>query len=1016
MASISHFSIKRSVTTTLIIIVMVLTGLLGLKNMSSQLMPDFDIPVSMVNVIWLGASPEDVDKLITSEVVKAIKGIEGIKSVQGHSSQNASNVVINFKYGTDVDEKIREIQTKVNNIKNDLPKDIQEPIINKIDLNAAPIITYNLYGPDLVELYGVADSTIKPILEKITGVAQVNINGGYEEEIKIETTPERLSAYSLNIATLKNILMASNINMPLGTMKEGDKEFVVKVKGEIKTLEAVKNIVISNNNGNLVKVSDVADVSLGIKDIESYARQNGNDSVRISIVKTKDGNTVSIAKDVKKAMKEMEERVHGAQIALVEDNSVQINESIGAVTEAALIGIVLASIVLFIFLKNTRATLVVAIAIPISIVFTFALLYLKGITLNIISLMGLSLGVGMLVDNSIVVIDNIYRHFIELKEDRITASALGASEMSVPIIAATIAHNAVFIPVIVKEGMAKEIFHDMSYSIIFSLFASLIIALTFVPMATSKFLDPNKSISDEGKIMKRMKDIYDKIINFAFSHKKIILISSTLTLIASLVIGGLFLKVQFMPEMDTGRYSIKGTLAKGLDIQKANDIALAIEDIISKDSYTVDYSVTVKSSDVSISVKIPDKKDRKESIDEVISEIRTKLNTIPDVKLTVAVASNQGGGGGSSSSLQLKLLGTDLESLQEFSGKIVDELRKNPSLVDIQSTATGGNPELTLDIDRDKAQYYGLKVSDIATFVSYQIKGTDAFSIKADGKDINVNVRLKEDYRNGMDKLLNLDISTPNGLVKLKEFASVQVGEGASTISKEDGDYIVTISANPNNIDLSEGTKIMKETFEKSKVSGDIRYKFGGNQEQLADVMGDLLFALIVSVFLIYFILAAQFESFTTPIIIMSSLPLSVIGVVIGLLITKTKFDIMVMIGIIMLGGIVVNNAIVLVDYIKILLEKNYPVEDAVKIAGKTRLRPIIMTTCTTTFGMIPLALGIGQGSEYYQGMAVTVIFGLLFSTFLTLVIIPILYTVEDRIKSKFKKEKKESTSIFKNI
>lgn len=1015
MASISHFSIKRSVTTTLIIVVMILTGLLGLRNMSSQLMPDFDIPVSMVNIVWLGASPEDVDKLITDEVVKAIKGIEGIKTVQGHSSQNSSTVVINYKYGVDVDEKIREIQTKVNNIKNTLPSDIQEPVINKIDLNASPIITYNLYGPNLVELYSIADNTIKPVLEKITGVAQVNIDGGYEEEIKIETTPERLSAYSLNISSLKGILMAANINIPLGSMKEGDKEFVVKVKGEIKTLEEVKNIVISNNNGNLVKVSDVADVSLGIKDIESYARQNGNDSVRISVVKTKDGNTVNIAKDVKKVMAEMEGRVQGAQIALVDDNSVQINDSIGAVTEAAIIGIILASIVLFVFLKNIRATFVVAIAIPISIVFTFALLYMKGITLNIISLMGLSLGVGMLVDNSIVVIDNIYRHFIDLKEDRVTASALGASEMAVPIIAATLSHTAVFIPVIVKEGMAKEIFHDLSYSIIFSLLASLVIALTFVPMSTSKFLDPNKSISDEGRLMRKMKALYEKLLNYTFLNKKKVLGFSVLTLVLSIVIGSLFLKVQFMPEMDNGKYSITGTLAKGLDIEKSNNIALAIENIIKDDSFTEEYSVTVKASQISVSVKVPDKGDRKESLDYIINEIREKLNVIPDIKLTVARASNNGGGGSSSGSLQLKLLGNNLDELNSYSNLVVNELKKDSSLVDIQSSNAGGNPELVLDIDRDKAQYYGLKVSDIATFVSYQIKGTDAFSIKSNGKDVDVTVRLKEDYRNGIDKLLNLDITTPIGLVKLKEFATVQVSEGASTITKEDGDYIVTISANPNNIDLSEGTKIMKAASEKVELPPSIKYKFGGNQEQLTDVMGDLIFALIVSVFLIYFILAAQFESFTTPLIIMSSLPLSIIGVVIGLLITNTKFDIMVMIGIIMLGGIVVNNAIVLVDYIKILLEKNYSVEDAVKTAGKTRLRPIIMTTCTTTFGMIPLAFGIGQGSEYYQGMAVTVIFGLLFSTFLTLVIIPILYSIEDKIKTRFKKKANNDISIFKN-
>lgn len=1004
MNSISHFSIKRSVTTTLIIVTMVVAGIMGMMSMSSQLLPDFDIPVAMVNIVWVGASPEDIDKLITSEVEESIKGIDGIKSVKGYSNQNASTVVVNLKYGTDVDEKVREIQTKINNIKNDLPKDIRDPVISKIDINASPIVIYNIFGSDLVELYRVAKDTIKPSLEKVTGIAQVNISGGLEEEIRVEVDPTKLAIYSLNIMTVKNILAASNINVPLGSLKEGDKEFVVKVRGEIETVEEVKNIVISNNDGKTVRLSDIAEIKFSVKDIESYARQNGRDSVRIEIVKSKDGNTVEITKEIKEIMKNTKEKLpSNLEFVLAQDNSVSIEQSIGTVKSNAISGIILAAIVLLIFLKNMRATLIVSLAIPISVVFTFALLYLKGITLNIISLMGLALGVGMLVDNSIVVIDNIYRRINELKEDKFTAAANGASEMAIPIITSTATTVAVFLPIVMKEGMAKEIFHDMSYSITFALVSSLIIALIFVPMAASKFLDPKTAMTKESRFFEKVKDMYIKLLDKALKYKKRTLALVIILFVVSVIASVFTLKTEFMPQMDSGEYSISGTLAKGLDVNKANRIAEEIEKIIKEDKYTIDYSVSISAEKVTVNTKINEKSKRKESMDEVISEVRNKLQNIPDVKLIVSNAGG-GSGGGGDGSIALKLYGNDLAVLKTFSEQVLEQVKKEKGIVDVKSSYEGGNPELILDIDREKAQYYGLRVSDIATFISYQIKGTDAFTIKSSGNDIDVTVRLAEDNRNSIEKILDLELNTPTGIVKLREVASLSIEEGASTIEKEDGQNIVTISGNPDRIDLATATNKMKNAVKTFKIPNGITYEFGGNQEQFQDVMKDLLFGLTVAVFLIYFILAAQFESYTLPMIIMGSVPLSVIGVLTGLMVTNVKFNIMVMVGIIMLAGIVVNNAIVLLDYVNVLREKGKGIDEAIRIAGRTRLRPIIMTTGTTVFGMLPLGFGIGQGTEYYQGMAIAVIFGLTFSTLLTLVLIPVLYSMEESIRVKFHK------------
>ncbi|MBZ4683642.1 MAG: acriflavin resistance protein [Fusobacteriales bacterium] len=1017
MKSISHFSIKKSVTTIMLIVTMVGAGIIGMLGMSSQLLPDFDIPVAIINIAWVGASPEDIDKLITSEVEDALTGIDGIKNINGYSSQNVSTVVVQFKYGTDTDEKVREIQTIVNNIKRDLPDDIDEPFIDKFDINAEPILIYNLFGSDLVELNDLAENIIKPRLEKISGVGEIRVKGGLKEEILVELEPEKLAAYSLDIMQIKNILSSSNINIPLGNLKEGDKEFIVKVIGEIKTIDQVKNIVVSNSDGKLVRLSDVANIKLSNKDVESFARQNGQPSIRIEVIKVKEGNTVNIADEAKKIMKELQEGFPpGVDTVLASDFSVPIKQSIGTVSNNAIVGIILASIVLLVFLKNIRATLVVAIAIPVSVIFTFALLPLRNITLNVISLMGLALGVGMLVDNSIVVIDNIYRHLTELKEDKFTASANGASEMSVPIIASTATSIAVFLPIVMREGMAKEIFHDMSFSITFALISSLIVALTFVPMAASKFLDPKKSITKEGKVLEKIKRVYVKLLDKALRHRIITVLIALFMFAGSIGLAVLTIKTEFFPQMDQGEYSITAKLAKGLDVKKADLIARKMEEVVKNDKFTVNYSTSVSKEKITINIKTSEKSERKETMNEIISQIRPKLTNIPDAKITVS-ASGGRPGGGSDGGIQLKLYSDDLDRLSVFSKTVLEKVKDIPGLVDVKSSYEGGNPELKLDIDRDKAQYYGLRVSDIAFLISYQVQGTDAFTIKTSNKDVDVTVRMSENYRNSIEKILDLELNTRRGKIKIKDVASFRLEEGAAQIEKENKSKIITISANTDNVDLRTATSKIKDVMKTLDIPKGIRYDFGGDQEQFIDVMKDLLFGFGIAIFLIYFILASQFESFTMPIIIMGSLPLSIIGVLIGLAVTRIKFNIMVMVGIIMLVGIVVNNAIILIDYINVLRARNHPLTEAIKIAGRTRLRPIIMTTATTVFGMLPLALGIGQGTEFYQGMAIAVIFGLLFATLLTLVLIPVLYSIEESIRMKFKNKHKlkYETSIYKD-
>ena len=1015
MKSISHFSIKKPLVSSLIIVIMVLSGIAGLKAMKMQLLPNFDIPVAMVNVTWTGASPEDVDKLITKKIEDALKQVDDIDEIDSSSSLGVSSTVIQFRYGTDVDERVRDIQSEIDNIKNELPDDINDPIISKMDIGDMPVIIYNVYGTDLTSLYKVADEEIKPMLERIKGVSEVDITGGLEEEVRVEFDPTKLAAYSLSITDIKTALASSNSNIPAGNLREADKEFLVKVDGEIDSVDQIKNTVISNKDGKIVRISDIGVVKITSKDVDSFARQNGKTALRVEIKKSRDGNTIEIIDAAKKAMAEFKDKKHGLVDFIVSnDNSISINNSISSVEHTAVEGIILTTIVLFVFLKNMRATTIVSVSLPVSVMFTFALLYLKGVSINMLSLMGLTLGIGLLVDNSIVVVDNIYRRFTELKEDKVTAAGNGAAEMAIPILTSTLTIVAVFLPVVLKAGMAKEIFHDLSYAISFSLLASLVVSLVFVPMAAAKFLNPNAMTEHDGKIFAKVKSIYLKVLTKALQYRGRTLLVVLLLFILSMLVGCPRVKTEFMPDMDTGQYVITGTLAKGLDVNKANEIAKQIENVVKKDKFTNDYSASVTADTITVNVQISGKKERKEDMSEVISEVRSHLQGIPDVKLTI-VNSDGGPGGGSGGSINLKLYGSDTTQLKLLAEKVTKQLKNTEGLADISSSNEGGNPELVINVDREKAQSYGLKISDITSLISYQVKGGEAFTIKSNSSDVDVTVRLAEEYRNSSDRILDLYINTSSGPIKLKEVATLTVQEGAAKIDKEDGQNVITISGNPDGIDLNTATAKMKQAVEGAGLPSGITYDFGGNQKQFTDVMKDLLIALATSIILMYLILTIEFNSLMQPLIILTALPLSIIGVLFAIGITGIKFNVMVMIGIIMLGGIVVNNGIVFIDFVNVLRAKGMGVTDALKEAAKTRLRPIIMTKATAEFGMVPMALALGEGSEYYQGLAIAVIFGLTFSTLLTLFVIPVLYSLKEsaqtRIVNKFKNRPKKITT-----
>lgn len=1010
--NIAKFSIKRPVVTMMIIISMTILGFLVLINLKTQLMPNNNMPVARIRTNWRGASPDNMENLITKEIEKGLTKVEGIKRVTTNSRMGVSNITVEFNYGVIIDNKVNDLVTAVNRIRNNLPDDVDDPIITKSSNNADMVMMLGMAGKDLTKLKIFADNIVIPRLERIEGVASVDINGGDKRVVLVSIDPDKLESYGLNIADLYSILSKASLNFPAGYIREGGKEYLVRVYGEVTNLDEIQNIVLKNKNGQTLFLRDVANVKLDVKDRDTYGRSNGKDNIVLNISKTDTGNAVDISAAVQQEMKLLDGVLPPESTFVINrDTAIDITNSIGTVKSNAVTGLVLASLILLAFLKDLRATLVVSIAIPVSIIATFGFFGFKDITLNIMSLMGLSLGVGMLVDNSVVVLDNIFRHLTEYNENRMSAAEKGASEVIVPIIASTATTIAVFVPIVMRNGRAKEMYQDMCYAIAFSLIASLIIALTFVPMVSSRILKDKNRVHEDGKFLNALKNKYNKFLEFSLKNRILTIASAIILYVIFVIYGGTKIGGEFMPTVDNGIYTVLGEMPSGVNVDKANQIAMIFEKAIKKQPTTKKFTTTVSNSSVSIIVDVGTKdiREDKRPIIQIMNDVRKDIINTPDV--TLNIIPRMAYGRGISKDFELTLRSDNIKQMEYISKLITDKMAENRDFVDISNSLTSGNSEARLMLDRKKLEYYGINVKDLGMSVSYQILGGSPISIKTGSEELDVTLQLNKKYRQSLDLLMDSRIRTSNGnSVKLKDVAQLVLGDGPSEINKEDKINTITIKANfAGSMNLFTAQKEVSKIIDDLSLPKGIEYFFSGDSRSMKEVNQQLQFAFMVAIFLVYFILAAQFESYILPLIVMLTVPLAITGVYMGLLVTNQKTNPMVYVGIIMLAGIVVNNAIVLIDYVQILIEhQKKKIHEALLIAGKTRLRPILMTTMTTVFGMIPLALGIGQGSERYRGMAIAVIFGLTFSTLLTLVVIPVMfelyYEIRIKLENKFYK------------
>ena len=860
-------------------------------------------------------------------------------------------------------------------------------------------------GGDEATITSFIEETLKPRLKRNRGVGDISVFGNATRQIKVKLDPYRLQAYNLSPSEIYAKIQAANTIVPGGTVKDGSKEFILKVDGELKTLEQIQNIIISNKDNQVVRLNDVATVEYGTKDKTSYSKYDGQDMISVMIQKSKDGNLVEIASIARKALEEMKPLFpSGTSYEIITDNSIRVKEAISNVTSTGLQALVITIIVLLVFLKDLRAALVVGMSIPISAMFTFFLLGTQGITLNMISLMGLALAIGSLVDNAVVTLDNIFDHIQLNKEPAMVAAIRGTNEVILPMIASTATSVCVFLPIVLFPGFAKEVFSGISFSMMFALSTSIVVAMLFIPMASSIFLNIEKISGAAGKAHRfnAFRDKYKELVKKALENRKVVIIGIAVLFVVVVFGLGKTVKSAFFPTIDNNEYSVVASLSTGLDVEVAHEISKQMEQIVKEDPVTKNYTTIVNAQAAIVNVDV--KKDTMKAMERV----RQKMSNIPNV--TIAVSPQKAGGRAVSKDYSFQVEGDNAEEINRIANAIMADMKQQSWFKDVKSSSEGGYPQAQLEVDRVKAESYGLSVTDITRMLNQTVLGVDPIEVTQDTETLKVYMEFEDEYKNSLEKILNIMIKTSTGqFVRLGDIATMKEVEGAASIETYNGAQIVTVGANMDKSKgLNDAASFVNASFQKTNPAAGYKIAPAGNAQSQKEMGGEIMNALALSIVLIYIVLAVQLESFVLPLIMMLALPLSMIGVIFGLAVTRIQLSMFVMIGILMLFGMAVNNAIVLLDFVSGLRQKGMEIREALVEAAGSRLRPILMTTLTTVLGWIPMVFSSKGSSGYYQGMAVAVMFGLSFCTLLTLFFIPVAYSIVEERKEKRQKAKEE--------
>ncbi len=864
----------------------------------------------------------------------------------------------------------------------------------------------------------MAENDLSPRLERVPGVASVSVEGGLRRQIHVELSKEKITALELPVNRIVQLLRSENQNVPLGEIDEGDRTYLLRSQGQFANLAEIESLVVMTRGGVPVYLRDIAQVRDSTEDLRSFTRINGNPGVRLRVTKQSGQNTVAIADAVRAEVARINTEIPGLKLSVLDDSSIFINRSIASVQEAAILGAILVVAIIFLFLRNLRSTLIICTSIPISIIGTFALLYFGGFTLNTMTFGGLALGVGMIVDASIVVLENTYRH-MEMGKDRMRASIDGSEEVWSAILASTLTHVAVFVPLLFLSGVSSILFKQLSYVVMFSLSMSLFVAVTIVPVLCSRVLKPPVHAGDRKGLIGRlfsvseralegMDDSYRRILHKALMHRPTVLGLGTALVVAAVLILPT-IGYELMPVADEGEVSVTAELAVGTRIERAHDVAVRLESLI--EEYVPEKEIIItqagsggfggSASRSQATIRLVNKEKRTRTSEEIARDLNRKLTgVIPGVIISTRASGGNSAMnrlmGGGDSRLALEVRGDDLQQAREISQAAKNLMDKIPEAVrNARISREEGRPELAIEVDRPKAALLGLSVTNVADSIRTNVAGTQAAFFRQHGNEYPIIVRLREEDRERVEDINDVLINAPTGQVmQAKNLMTMRNQSGPTEIQRKNQERILRVTAEPE-IALSEAVKAVNERMGEVRVSPQFQVGFGAEVEEQERAFKQLQMMLILAVVLVYAVMASQYESLRDPFIIMFSVPLAAIGVVLALKLTNTTFSLQAYIGVIMLAGIVVSNAILLVDYTNILRRRDgMALREAVELAGRTRLRPIIMTTLTTILGLVPMALALGDGAELQAPLARVVIGGLTASTLITLVFVPTVYTL----------------------
>ncbi|HET7553661.1 MAG TPA: efflux RND transporter permease subunit [Gemmatimonadaceae bacterium] len=1037
MSGLSGLAIRRPVFASMVMLGLIVLGIFGYRQLAIDQFPDVDIPVITVQTTYPGASAETIEREVTRRMEEAFNPVQGVDKITSVSLEGVSQVIVEFDLDRDVDAAAADIRAKIETIRRDLPEDIDPPIVEKFDPASLPIVSLALSSnsTSLVNLTSLADETIRRRLENVRGVGEVRIAGGLEREVRVFILPSRLQAVGVSVGEVMAALQSQNMEIPAGRVEKAGAERLVRVTGRITDPEQFGEVIVANRGGQPIRLKDVARVEEGNEEERSLALVNGERAVSLDILKVSGANTVEVADGVRAAIEEMRSGVlpAGTSLQVVRDNSVVIRQSVHDVIDELILGAILTVLVVMIFLNDWKATLITAFALPVSVISSFIIMNALGFTLNVLTLMALSLSIGILIDDAIVVVENIVRHR-EMGEDHFTAAGRGTKEIMLAVMATTFTVVAVFVPVAFMGGIIGRFFYQFGITVAWAVLVSLFVSFTLTPMLSAWWgVNPHKGSGEHGhgggkrpniltRGIARFNDWFDSqavkyryVIRWALGHRK-----TTLAVAAAAFVGAMALFPMigggFMPDSDNGEFVVQFETPEGSSLQytrgKAEQI---IQTLSSLDG--VDYTYTTIGSGATgtvtkgeIYVKLLPRDERSATQNELMVAARKQLSPIVATDISVLVG---GGLGGAMAPLQVELRGQDVDELQRLSTELMARIEKIPGIVDLKSSLGDPKPEYRIDVNRDIANEVGLDIGQIATTIRPVLAGETATRWEdPTGEERDVVVQVAPEQRRTVEDIATIPLATSRrtadgavATVPLRDVANIQLGTAPAQIDRKNLQRVATISGSTSpDFSIAEASQAIQQVANEMKLPPGYSVHLGGETEDLQETTGYVLESITLAIILIFLILASQFESFTQPFAIMLSLPLSLVGVLLALLLTNDTMNMMSMIGVIMLMGLVTKNAILLVDNANERRATGADRFTALVEAGAVRLRPIIMTTLAMIFGMLPIAFALGEGGGFRAPMARAVIGGLITSTMLTLVVVPVAYTYFDDIGGWFKR------------